>query len=353
MTLKYRHVLLLIAIVGCIVSCQPSSDNQDKIQSNVKQGELDLSRTNAVRNTPSRATQPDEENEPISDLTSKKLSRDTTSIITSVPENNDIPEGMIFIPGGWVELGSYQGLPREQPVTPKKVQGFFIDITPVTVGEFREFVEATQYVTDSEEFGDSGVFDKEKKTWILQPGAYWEYPLGPDHPKSPDNHPVTQVSFADAQAYCKWAGKRLPTEAEWEHAARNGQNSRAQYPWGTELVVNNEYLANTWQGVFPQYNTVADGYEYTSPVGAFGVSPIGLKDMSGNVWEWCVDWYLPHDADQATFQPTQASEKVIRGGSFMCDPSYCHGYRVSGRSGTTPETGLFHVGFRCVKDVAE
>ncbi len=346
--------LVITGLLWAAIGCQSTdSENQEAQKSDyIPSSELDVSRTNAVKNTPSRV--PYDSTQLVARTSEDSLdilSEETTPPLSTLPEGITEPEGMIFIPGGWVEMGSYQGLPREQPVTPQQVQSYFMDISPVTVGDFRKFVQTTQYVTDAEKFGDSGVFDKHQKTWTLVPGAYWEYPLGPDGYKAPEDHPVTQISWKDAQEYCKWAGKRLPTEVEWEHAARSAKNKRERYPWGTELVEEGVYKANTWQGYFPEVNTVADGYEYTSPVGTFGETSMGLKDMSGNVWEWCEDWYLPYGTDVSGFQPNKESEKVIRGGSFMCDPSYCHGYRVSGRSGTTPETGLFHVGFRCVKDI--
>jgi sulfatase modifying factor 1 len=160
---------------------------------------------------------------------------------------------------------------------------------------------------------------------------------------------VTQVSWHDAVAYCAWAGKRLPTEVEWEHAARNGRNGGPQYAWGDALVVAGRYMANTWQGHFPDRNTVDDGYLYTSPVGTFGKTPSGLTDMGGNVWQWCDDWFRPYAARDTPFEPTAESEKVLRGGSFLCDPKVCHGFRVSARGHSTAETGLLHVGFRCAK----
>jgi sulfatase modifying factor 1 len=161
---------------------------------------------------------------------------------------------------------------------------------------------------------------------------------------------VTQVSWDDAVAYCRSVGKRLPTEVEWEHAARNGRNDRTRYAWGDDLVVGGRYRANTWQGHFPDHNTVADGFRYTSPVGTFGTTPAGLTDMGGNVWQWCDDWYRPYAERRAAFTPTATSERVIRGGSFLCDPDFCHGFRVSARGHTTPDTGLMHVGFRCARD---
>lgn len=267
------------------------------------------------------------------------------------PDELEIPKNMVFVPGGVTEIGALDGLPREQPVKTHAIKGFFMDVHPVTVGQYRAFVKATGYKTQAEKFGDSGIFDVEARKWILAKGANWQYPLGENNPKAADDHPVTQVSFEDAQAYCTWAGKRLPTEAEWEHAARNGTNTRTQYSWGSDIKENGSIKANHWQGVFPAVNTVEDGYLYTSPVGEFNTTKLGLQDMSGNVWEWCQDWYLPYGSDQASFTPNAQSEKVMRGGSFMCHPSYCHGYRVSGRSGTTPETGLFHLGFRAVQDI--
>lgn len=276
------------------------------------------------------------------------INRDLSSRTMPAEET---PEGMIFVPGGFTEVGSVNGLPREQPVLGTKLKGFFMDKSPVTVGDFREFTEATGYTTQAEKFGDAAIFNMDMRNWELKPGAYWAYPLGPDFEPAASNHPVTQVSFNDVLAYCEWAGKRLPTEAEWEHAARNGRNSRNKYSWGESIQVNGEYKANIWNGVFPAYNTGDDGYLFTCPVGTFGENELGLTDMAGNVWEWCSDWYLPYGQDQDSYAPDQESEKVMRGGSFMCDPNYCHGYRVSGRSGSTPETGLFHVGFRCVMDI--
>lgn len=275
------------------------------------------------------------------------------------PEGVEVPEEMVFIPGGTTLIGykggQAPGQPRHRssssPAFKAEVEPFLMDKHPVTVAQFREFVEATGYTTDAEEFGNAGVLNPQTRQWQLVNGANWRYPQGPKGEKAKDNHPVTQISWNDAQAYCKWAGKRLPTEVEWEHAARGSRNSRQATAWGDKRVVNNQHMANTWQGRFPHYNTLEDGYKHTSPVGAFGETSLGLTDMGGNVWEWCQDWYRPYSKRGTPFTPTKSSEKVQRGGSFQCNE--CNGYRVYTRSHSTPETSLHHVGFRCVRDLPE
>jgi len=261
---------------------------------------------------------------------------------------------MVLIPGSDSSIiGSNKYLPQESPIRYNKVKPFYMDIHPVTVAQFEKFVSSTGYQTEAEKFGDAGVFDLADLKWKLIPGAYWKHPFGQEVPAAADDHPVTQVSWNDALAYCTWAGKRLPTEAEWEHAARNGGKIRDKiYPWGSDVIKEgDDYKANVWQGLFPAVNRVEDGYQFTSPVGAFGESELGLQDMVGNVWEWCQDWNLPYGIDTTGFKANELSEKAMRGGSFLCEPSWCHGYRVSARSGSTPETALFHLGFRCVRDV--
>jgi sulfatase modifying factor 1 len=195
--------------------------------------------------------------------------------------------------------------------------------------------------------------------WQLVPGATWHHPLGASGPAAPADHPVTQVAWNDAVAFCEAEGGRLPTEVEWEHAARNARNDRRPYAWGDSLVTHDagsgghgeaHHHANTWNGTFPTENTGADGYELTSPVGVFGETDLGLTDLGGNVWEWTADWFRPYAERDEPFTPTPQSEKVQRGGSFLCHPSYCHGYRVSARSHATPESSLFHVGFRCARN---
>jgi len=224
------------------------------------------------------------------------------------------------------------------------VDSFYMDRHPVTVAQFRTFINETSYLTTAENFGDAGVFDHEERKWVLLEGATWLYPLGLDFPMAKDDHPVTQVSWHDAVAYCEWAGLRLPTAFEWEYAARNaGKIENAIYPWNSNNVMEDgQYKANFWQGAFPMQNTEKDGFKYTSPVGAFGSTPLGLQDMAGNVWEWCQDWE----------RDTSKTKKIQRGGSFLCDTKVCHGFRVRASSASTPETSLLNVGFRCVKNGA-
>lgn len=348
--MKDITLLMVLSATLALVACQSGAEGQATVEA---ESTLDESRSNALKNTPSRiaADQPAGES-----LTSPEVAEAMTASPKStshLPKNAVPPQGMVFVPGGKMRMGSARGLPREQPVHEVSVQGFFMKKHPVTVGEFREFVEATNYQTQAEGYGDAAVFDLKKRSWELRKGAYWAYPMGPDQPPAPDDHPVTQVSWHDAQAYCEWAGLRLPTEAEWEHAARGARNQRQRYPWGQEVVnTQGKYQANIWQGTFPALNTGEDGYLYTSPVGTFGEeNALGLTDLSGNVWEWCQNWYKSYDPKRPGLVQPPEPERAMRGGSFMCDPSYCHGYRVSGRSGSTPETGLFHVGFRPVKDV--
>ncbi len=242
------------------------------------------------------------------------------------------PKGMVLIPGGTNRYG-------------EKMNSFFMDESPVTVAQYGSFIKATGYVDEAHKFGNAGVFDTIEHSWVMVDGANYLYPLGTDKSKALPNMPATQISWHDAIAYCKWANKRLPTKTEWEYASMNADaNYNKKYPWGDELIVNGKYMANVWEGSFPVINTVADGYAYASPVGAFGKTPLGLTDFGGNVWEWIQDWKNINDTSGAT------SEKLQMGGSFLCDMRVCHGYKISNTSSSTPETSLCHVGFRCVKD---
>lgn len=267
------------------------------------------------------------------------------------PDSIHIPEEMIFVQGGTTTIGSQNGLANERPVFETRVEPFLMDKNLVSVEQFREFVEETGYVTEAETFGNGVVFDFERGEWALVDGVTWQYPNGPDQEPAIDNHPVRMVSWADAVTYLEWAGKRLPTEIEWEHAAKGGDNRMELYSWGESLIEDGEYKANTWNGVFPVENVAEDGYLQTSPVGEFNVTELGLTDMGGNVWEWTEDWYRSYASRDEPYTPTTQSEKVLRGGSFMCHVSYCHGYRVSSRSHTPPDNAIFHVGFRGVKDI--
>lgn len=253
-------------------------------------------------------------------------------------------QGMIYVNDGI--------LVTEDPTTKTSkefvIKPFLLDKNLVTVSEFDAFVKTTMYTTEAERFGNAGVFDATSGKWVLIDGANYEYPYGKNKEKAKPNHPVTQVSWNDARAYAKWKGKRLPTQWEWEFAARNGKNTTTRYSWGDNLIENGKYKANTWQGSFPYHNTVEDGYENTSPVGAFGEDALGLTDMGGNVWQWCED-SIEATPDEAATDP--ALRRVLRGGSFLCDPLVCHGYTVNGRSSSTPETALVHLGFRCAKNI--
>lgn len=260
------------------------------------------------------------------------------------------PEGMVHVPGGTTRIGAEDGMPAEQPVFVAEVEPFYLDVHPVTVAQFRAFVEATGHVTDAERIGDAAVYDPATGGWRLVPGADWRRPMGPGGAAAPDDHPVTQVSWHDAVAYAAWAGKRLPTEVEWEHAARNARDARSRYPWGDSLEEGGRHHANIWQGPYPGGNTGEDGYLLTSPVGTYGKTELGLSDLGGNVWEWTADWFRSY-ADRGTpYTPGASSEKVQRGGSFLCHESYCHGYRVSARSHSAPDSAMYHVGFRLAKD---
>lgn len=351
--MRVRDLFFLLLLSCFLLHCsEVATSSHSSMEAKDSSEGLDMTRTNAVKNTPARIPADSSQSSNPSAVANATHS-EQKELLEELPTTVDQPKGMVFVPGGLSHQGSNTGLPREQPVLTNFIRGFFMDAAPVTVAEFRKFVQTTNYVTEAEKFGDAVVFDLKLQNWTLRKSAFWEYPLGRTEAPAEDDHPVTQVSWNDAVAYANWAGKRLPTEAEWEHAARNGRDSREQYSWGENILdpSDNHYKSNIWQGTFPAQNTGEDGYLYTSPVGLFNETELGLKDMSGNVWEWCQDWYKSYDPSNPAIVQTAEPERVMRGGSFMCDPSYCHGYRVSGRSGTTPETGLFHVGFRCVKDI--
>jgi sulfatase modifying factor 1 len=282
-------------------------------------------------------------------------------------------DGMISLPGGAFVMGSVDEFaypadgeaPREVEVSP-----FMIDRCAVSNAQFAEFVTDTGYVTEAEQYGWSFVFggmlpDDFPPTrgvaaapwWRQVPDADWRRPAGLD-PALPGlaDHPVVHVSFNDALSYCRWAGKRLPTEAEWEFAGRGGL-ARAAFPWGDELTPDGEHLMNVWQGSFPNHNTLADGYYTTCPVDAFPPNGYGLHNVTGNVWEWTADWfaigYREHDRRVDPVGPPTGSHRVSKGGSHLCHASYCRRYRVAARQGTEPDSSTSNLGFRCAADAAD
>lgn len=283
--------------------------------------------------------------------------------------------GMKLLPGGSFIMGTDDdmGFPQdgEGPTREITLSPFYIDPCTVTNRQFAKFVRETNYKTEAERFGNSLVFhllvDEEAarkvkqraagaEWWWLVTGACWRHPegLGSTVDKRLD-HPVVQVSWNDAMAYCAWAEKRLPTEAEWEYAARGGL-AGARYPWGEELTPNDEHRCNIWQGTFPIKNTCEDGYLSTAPARSFPPNGYGLYNVSGNVWEWCSDYFSPGfhvtgPRDNPTGPPS-GDARVIRGGSYLCHESYCNRYRVAARSNNTPESATGHMGFRCVVDAA-
>jgi formylglycine-generating enzyme required for sulfatase activity len=309
-------------------------------------------------------------------------------------------EGMVWIPGGEFAMGTdaADAWNVEKPAHRVRVRGFWMDVTEVTNEQFKKFVDATGYLTTAEKVptlseimkqvppgtpppapealvAGSMVFTPPSHAvplnnpaawWTWTPGANWRHPEGPGSSIGQRmDHPVVQVSWDDASAYARWAGKRLPTEAEWEFAARGGLEGK-KFTWGDDLIAPGKPRCNIWQGAFPHSNSLEDGYLRTSPGRSFEANGYGLYGMAGNVWEWCSDWFAvdmharaaghgvevnPRGPDACCnpsnpYQP----ERVVKGGSFLCHDSYCSGYRPSARRGTAQDTGMSHVGFRCVKD---
>lgn len=308
--------------------------------------------------------------------------------------------GMVLIPAGSFDMGgdNEQASADEYPKHKVIVDSFYMDITEVTNAEFKKFVDATGYITTAERkptweelektlppgtprppdslmIAASLVFKQTSASvdlndytqwWNWMAGADWKHPEGPNSTINDKmNYPVVHVSWYDAMAYCKWAGKRLPTESEWEYAARGALINNI-YPWGNEHVNTATPKANSWEGSFPYLNEKRDGFIKHAPVKTFNCNRYGLFDMAGNVWEWCSDWYdynyysslagkasINPAGPQKSFDPQDpyTPKKVLRGGSFLCNDSYCSGYRVARRMKSSPDTGLEHTGFRCVKDV--
>ncbi len=279
---------------------------------------------------------------------------------------------MIELPGGRFFMGSEsaESLPHdgEGPVRPVVLSPIQVDETPVTNRAFAAFVKMTGYVTDAERFGWSFVFcshilpDRFESVvedtvqaapwWCMAREAKWNTPEGPGSSiGSRQDHPVVHVSHNDARAYANWAGKRLPTEAEWEYAARGGLVQKA-FPWGDTLEQDGVHHCNVWQGTFPNADTAADGYAGTCPVKAFPANTFGLFSMTGNTWEWTADWFGVHHPGSETTDPEgprQGVDRVVKGGSFLCHASYCNRYRVAARTHNSPDTSTSNIGFRCAR----
>ncbi|MBI4468588.1 MAG: formylglycine-generating enzyme family protein [Acidobacteria bacterium] len=259
---------------------------------------------------------------------------------------------MVLINAGSFVMGADDNKPHEGPTHRVTLNSFWIDTHEVTVSQFAGFVKATGYRTEAEDFGWSGVFDMKSGAWRKADGADWRHPDGPAS-QAGTNEPVCQVSWKDAMTYSTWAGKRLPTEAEWEYAARGGL-IRKTFAWGDELRPGGKPVANWWQGVFPEHDTGEDGFVGRSPIGRFPPNGYGLYDMTGNVWEWCADWYddsyYARSPSLNPEGPAAGKERSMRGGSWMCSENFCSNYRPAGRGSATPDTGLNNLGFRCARD---
>ena len=318
----------------------------------------------------------------------KELVNETNAVFP--PPDKD----MVWIPGGIFKMGSEHFYPEERPVQEVCVDGFWMDRHTVTNDQFARFVASTGYVTLAERIPDAkdypgappetlvpgaSVFHKTRgqvdprdytNWWSWVPGANWSHPLGPQSSvEGIENHPVVHVADEDAQAYARWVGKELPTEAEWEFAARGGIDG-AEFTWGNEHFPNGKAMANSWQGEFPWQNLKLDGYEGTAPVGSFPPNGYDLYDMAGNVWEWTADWFVPRHGEgvvkaccgpvanprilspDRSYDPAQPEfkipRKVVKGGSFLCAPNYCLRYRPAARQPQMIDTGMSHIGFRCV-----
>ncbi|MES0207018.1 formylglycine-generating enzyme family protein [Mesorhizobium sp. LNHC209A00] len=298
---------------------------------------------------------------------------------------------MEWIPGGEFVMGSDRNYPEEAPAHRVAVSGFWIDRFTVTNREFEQFVAATGYLTLAERPANlsdypeaipeqvapsSAVFKRVTQPvdirnpynwWFYVRGANWRHPRGPASSiKKLRDHPVVHVALEDAKAYANWAGKELPSEAEWEFAARGGI-SGAEFVWGDEFMPGGNHMANTWQGNFPNSNLCEDGYEWTAPVGSFPANGYGLYDMAGNVWQWTTDWYQEHNRldspcctiinprggeQEASYDPREPTiripRKVTKGGSFLCAPNYCQRYRPAARMSQPVDTSTCHLGFRCI-----
>lgn len=282
-------------------------------------------------------------------------------------------DGMIRLPGGTFRMGTddREGFPQdgEGPSRPVTLDAFYLDACAVTNEQYLAFVRDTGYRTEAERYGWSFVFHlfvperlqpmvdavvQSAPWWWKVDGASWRAPEGPGTGIGERmEHPVVHISWNDADAYARWAGKRLPTEAEWEYAARGGLEGR-RYAWGDDLLPDGQHQCNIWQGTFPQENDALDGYAGTAPARSFPPNGYGFYNMAGNVWEWCADWFSP-DYHRTTTSlnpagPSQGQTKTLKGGSYLCHSSYCNRYRVAARTSNTPDSSTGHMGFRCAAD---
>jgi formylglycine-generating enzyme len=385
--MKYRVIWLCVLLFSILtISCKQNAINNndsDKIAATNKQGKT----IECTSNIPSR-------------FGVAADSKEQLITVNAAKPGDKEHEGMVWINGGEFMMGgdNSQAAADEYPKHKVSIDGFWMDATEVTNAQFAAFVKATNYVTTAERKPDweelkkelpagtqkpdesllvpaSLVFTSPKNEvplsdvsqwWEWKKGANWRHPHGAGSDlQGKENYPVVHISWYDARAYCKWAGKRLPTEAEWEFAARGGLKNNI-YPWGNQPVDEGDTKCNSWQGHFPNKNTVKDKYFYTAPVKSFTPNGYGLYDMAGNVWEWCADYYnntyysdvnTPEGVKNPkgpahSYDPDEpyAKKRVIRGGSFLCNDTYCSGYRVARRMKSTEDSGLEHLGFRCVKD---
>lgn len=380
--MQLKSIFCIILILGIFLQCKPKPK---RVEVKVHQPEDPTMCYDINKNAPPRYLSP-------------TLLAEINAIQPNPSKSKD-QSGMVLITGGTFEMGGDNDQARtdEYPKVPTKVNDFWMDKTEVTNAEFAEFVKATGYKTIAERNIDlaeimaqlpagtpppppkalepmSLVFASPKQPvpdnpaywWKMVKAADWQHPQGPESSiAGKENFPVVHVSWYDAQAYANWAGKRLPTEAEWEYASRGGQANKI-YPWGDEPIETGEVKANFWQGNFPYKNESTDGFARLAPVASFAPNGYGLYDMAGNVWEFCADWYhanyYPHRLKNKiienpfgpanSFDPDEQTipKKIVRGGSFLCNDSYCSGYRVAARMKSSADTGLEHTGFRCVRD---
>jgi formylglycine-generating enzyme required for sulfatase activity len=280
------------------------------------------------------------------------------------------PTEVVALPGGRFRMGAAGFYPEEQPVRQVQVAPFAIERHPVTTAQYAAFVDATGYRTVAERPMDPALYPGAdpadlvpgamvfrqtpgpvnlgdwRQWWDWAPGANWRHPFGPGHAEAAADHPVVQVAYADALAYAAWVGRRLPTEAEWEYAARAG--SESTYAWGDDAKPGGELMANTWQGAFPYRNDGAAGWRGTSPVGTFAPNAFGLVDMIGNVWEWTTTEFTGRVANACCLPADDPGvSQALKGGSHLCAPEYCHRYRPAARSPQSRDTATTHIGFRC------